>query len=260
MSDMNYQLDRNIKDIIDEFSEVGDILEKAGIACTTCGVGTCKLRDIIEIHNITEEQERELLLKIREVIYPGQTGELPKIERKVKAEGELQYSPPIKGLVEEHVVIKGLLRLIPTIVEKLDVESDEDLIKEIVSFIKEYADKYHHAKEEDILFKCFDEDLDIIKVMLEDHDTGRNHVKKILSALEEKDVDTIKKHLVEYKELLDEHIKKEDEVLYPWLDRNLSDKQVGELFSKFSEVNIELKDISEKNKKFIEKLKLKCEG
>jgi len=31
------------------------------------------------------------------------------------------------------------------------------------------------------------------------------------------------------------HIRKEDEILYPWMDRNLSTAQVGALFSKFAE-------------------------
>ena len=32
-----------------------------------------------------------------------------------------------------------------------------------------------------------------------------------------------------------EHIKKENEVLYPWIERGLSTTQVGELFAKFNE-------------------------
>jgi hemerythrin-like domain-containing protein len=40
-----------------------------------------------------------------------------------------------------------------------------------------------------------------------------------------------------YRELLTEHIRKEDEILYPWMDRELSVKQVGELFSKFNEAD-----------------------
>jgi len=34
-----------------------------------------------------------------------------------------------------------------------------------VDFIRSYADKYHHAREEEILFKYFDEDMAILKVM-----------------------------------------------------------------------------------------------
>ena len=44
-------------------------------------------------------------------------------------------------------------------------------------------------------------------------------------------------HLRAYGALLTEHIRKEDEVLYPWMDRELSTAQVGELFSRFAAVN-----------------------
>jgi hemerythrin-like domain-containing protein len=45
-----------------------------------------------------------------------------------------------------------------------------------------------------------------------------------------------------HRELLLEHIKKEDEILYPWIDRGLSDAQVGRLFSRFSEIDREFAD------------------
>ena len=41
-----------------------------------------------------------------------------------------------------------------------------------------------------------------------------------------------KTHLHGYRDLLTQHIKKEDEILYPWIDRQLSDQQVGELFQR----------------------------
>ncbi len=56
-------------------------------------------------------------------------------------------------------VIKRLLALIPQIVTKFDISSskDKNLVRNCADFIRSYADKYHHAKEEDILFKYFDE-------------------------------------------------------------------------------------------------------
>ena len=32
---------------------------------------------------------------------------------------------------------------------------DEEFFKKVIDFIKDYADKFHHAKEEEILFKEF---------------------------------------------------------------------------------------------------------
>ena len=82
--------------------------------------------------------------------------------------------------------------------------------------------------------------------MHENHESARNHVKEILSGLEKKKESSVKKHLLEYRDLLTEHIKKEDEILYPWMDRNLGDKQVGELFSRFYDVDGEFPDAFKK--------------
>jgi hemerythrin-like domain-containing protein len=162
----------------------------------------------------------------------------------------------MKKLVDEHVLIKRWVALIPEVINNLDVESEEgrQLLSDGVDFIRSYADKYHHAKEEEILFKYFDEDLDILKVMHEDHERGRSHVRAILEALERKDKATIAEHLNAYRELLKEHIKKEDEILYPWMDRNLSDTQIGELFSEFNTTDEQIGYSPDKYEVFINHL------
>ncbi len=258
---METYLNTPIKEVITKFSGVGKILEEYEIGCVPCNVGSCLLKDIIEIHNLPEEEEQAVMVRILKEIYPDSKIEAPKIERKGKTRTkELMYSPPIKKLVDEHVLIKRWMALIPQVVENLDVESagGKQLILDGVDFIKSYADKFHHAKEEDILFKYFDENLDIIQAMLKDHATGRGHVKGIVEAVEKKDEKKVTEHLNAYRELLTEHIKKEDEILYPWMDRNFSVKQVGELFSKFNEVDeISGNGVTVRCKKFVTKLEEK---
>lgn len=251
---METYLDKGIKDIITQFPEIGDILNAYNIGCAPCNVGTCLLKDIVEVHNLSYEQERDLMSRIAGVIYPGQAVEIPKIERKISpTAGEIKYSPPMKKLVDEHVVIKKLLALIPLIVEDLNVTREEDkrLIHGCVDFIRSYADRYHHAKEEDILFKKFGDDLEIIKAMLEEHQIGRGHVKAALEALDGGDSQAVGEHLSAYRELLTEHIRKEDEILYPWMDRNLSMTQIGDLFNRFSETDRQFTDTSRKYEGFI---------
>jgi hemerythrin-like domain-containing protein len=237
---MESYLNTSIKEVITKFPKVGKILEEYQIGCVPCNVGSCLLKDVVEIHNLSEEEERELMAKISREIYPGQRIEIPRTERKGKVRLKaLTYSPPMKKLVDEHVLIKRWIAVIPQVLDKFDVNSDEDrqIIIEGVNFIRSYADRFHHAKEEDILFKYFDENSDILKTMLDDHVEGRSHAKAILEALEKKDRQGIVEHLMAYRDLLTEHIKKEDEILYPWMDRGLSVKQVGELHSKFAEAD-----------------------
>ena len=234
---MEKYLNMPIKEIITKFPKVADILNEYKIGCAPCNVGSCLLKDVVEVHNLSAESEEELMVKIAGIIYPGESVNIPRLKRVIKPKSDkLNYSPPIKKLVDEHALIKRWIALIPDVIEGLDLSSprDRQIISDGVDFIRSYADKYHHAKEEEILFKYFDENLDIVKTMLEDHTTGRNHVKAIVEALERKDKKAIVEHLAGYKDLLTEHVKREDEILYPWMDRSFSVSQVGELFDKFN--------------------------
>ncbi len=237
---MEGYLNEGIKTIIDQFPEVGNILDEYGIGCAPCNVGTCLLKDIVEIHSLPADKEQEMMSKISNVIYPDREIEPHEIKGEKEAvKKEIVYSPPMKRLVDEHVLIKRWVVLIPEVLKDLDIESENgiQLILDGVDFIRSYADRYHHGKEEDILFKYFDEDLEILQVMHEDHERARAHVMEILDAVDRKDRDAISENLNKYGEILNEHIKKEDEILYPWMDRNLTVSQVGELFSKFNEAD-----------------------
>jgi len=248
---------KGIKEIITMFPPVEKILNDYEIGCVPCNVGTCLLKDIVEIHGLSQQDEENLLRAVAGVIYPGQVVALPKSIRKDTAQsGERKFSPPMKRLVDEHVLIKRLLALVPQIAARLDLAltQHQQLVGDCVDFIRNYADKFHHAKEEDILFKCFDENLDIIQVMLTDHINGRNHVKGMLEGVEAGDKQKVIRHLDQYAALLTEHIKKEDEILYPWMDRNLDDRRIGQLFSQFCETDREFGDAPLKYEKFITNL------
>ena len=257
---MEEYLNKSIKAIINQFPEVADILNEYNIGCAPCNVGSCLLKDIVEIHNLPAEEEQELMVRIVKVIYPGREVKIPEVKRKREARPkEISYSPPMKRLVNEHVLIKRLIALIPEVIDNLDVVSEEgrQIIIDSVDFIRSYADKYHHAKEEEILFKYFDENLDIIKAIYEDHENARAHVRAMLEDLGKKDKEAVSEHLNAYQELLTEHIKKEDEILYPWMDRSFSITQIGELFSKFNRKDEELSDTPKKYEGFINKLEEK---
>lgn len=237
---MEKHLNTPIKEIIARCPRIGEILNEYRIGCVPCSVGSCLLKDIVSIHNLSAEDEAELMCRIEKEIYPEREVKKAKIKARPKPTvKELKYSPPVKRLVDEHASIKKLIALIPQVIEliKEGAQVDKELVLDCIYFIRNYADKFHHAKEEDILFDYTDRETDIIKTMLLDHTTARNHVKVILEAKETGNKAAIIEHLNGYKELLTEHIKKEDEILYPWIDRGLSTKQVGELFGKFNEVD-----------------------
>lgn len=254
---MEKSLRTPIKEIIAVHPAVGDILEEYGIGCVPCSVGTCLLADIVEIHNLSPKEEGELMARIAAVVFPGQPVALPP-PRQDRAAGPrvIAYSPPMKALVGEHATIKRFLALVPAIVERFDPASEADRRRMLdgVDFIRSYADRFHHAKEEDILFACFDPGLDILKAMHEDHERGRAHVRGVVEALERRDREGVAAHLAGYAGVLSEHIKKEDEILYPWMDRNLSVRQVGELFSRFLAVDERFSEERKKYESFVGRL------
>jgi len=254
---MEPYLNRSIKEVIKDFPPLEKILDEYGIGCGPCAVGLCLLKDIVSIHNLPADQEQEMMGRISQVIQPGQKVRIPRVERKPEAKPkEFKYSPPMKKLVDEHVLIKKWLALIPEVLPRLDLKSEDDrqLVRDGVDFIRSYADKFHHAKEEDILFKYFDDNLDMVKVMCEDHKTARNHVKAIVEGLEVQDRQTVVHHLSAYRDLLSQHIKREDEIMFPWMDKQLSISQVGEMFSKFLDVEAQMDSYPQKYADFISRL------
>ena len=229
-----------VKELIGRHPAAGLILDAFGIGCVPCSVGTCLLGDIVEIHGLSPEDESALLSRIAAVVSPGRVVESPETgagRRRSTSRGN--RSPAVKRLVDEHTLIKRFIAIVPDLIERLDVESarGRQMIVDGVDFVRTFADRCHHAKEEEILFSFLDPDLDILKAMLDDHRRGRARVKDLLDALERRDRDGAAASLAGYATILTDHIRKEDDILYPWVDRILSTHQIGEIYARFDEAD-----------------------
>jgi hemerythrin-like domain-containing protein len=250
MIKMEKYLNMSINSVITEFPEVGKLLDDYGIGCVTCNIGTCLLNDVLKIHYLPKDEEIEVMQGIKEIITSG--GKAPTSIKRKKESVAISYAPPIKKLVEEHDRIKRLLSMVPFICDSMEKSSEinRKLIDKAVFYIRNYADQFHHAKEEDILFKYTDEEQEIIKVMYQEHDYGRNYIREALEGVEEGNISKITSNLRNYMELLFNHIKKEDEILYPWIEKAMTKGQLEELERLFSETD----------KKFDEDFELEFEG
>lgn len=136
------------------------------------------------------------------------------------------------ALVNEHRLILRMIALLERNA-KLTAEgsySNWQFYLDGVDFIRNYADKYHHAKEEDVLFEALitngmPRENSPIAAMLMEHDQGRAYVAAMETAARaalagETDARTvISENALAYAELLREHISKEDEILYPLAER-----------------------------------------
>ena len=99
-------------------------------------------------------------------------------------------------------------------------------------FIRDYADRFHHAKEENVLFTALvkngmPEKQSPIEAMLMEHDAGRAHVRGLEDAARriltgnESEIPALLEHARDYAQLLRGHIDKEDTILYPLAERVL---------------------------------------
>lgn len=106
---------------------------------------------------------------------------------------------------------------------------DKKFFEDAIDFIRNYADKFHHAKEEDILFKELNKDsvemhCNPTEQMLFEHEIGRGHVKTMENGVKNGDKEEIIEGARGYAELLTEHIYKEDNILYPMAEESLDEK------------------------------------
>ena len=142
-------------------------------------------------------------------------------------------------LVKEHKNIVSfteyLRKICCDVIDGADVDVQE--FRECVDFARAYADKHHHGKEEQILFKIMLEKLSPVAEklvrngMLVEHDFGRYHIGELENALlKYAETPTTKgkldiiTHAAGYVDLLQRHIEKEDNVCYPFALRSLPEE------------------------------------
>lgn len=149
----------------------------------------------------------------------------------------------IELMVDEHKNIKRMLAVIRKycirILNGENVKYD-DFFK-IIDFVRNYADKHHHGKEELLLFNRMMEELGptaeklVRHGMNVEHDLGRLHVQELEAAVKrvldgdmEARLDVIA-NAISYTHLLYRHIDKEDEVVYKYAQNNLHEETLNRL-------------------------------
>jgi hemerythrin-like domain-containing protein len=109
---------------------------------------------------------------------------------------------------------------------------DADTFRQAIDFIRNYADGWHHAKEEAHLFPALEaagmpSEGGPVGVMLHEHDVGRSFVRSMADNVKEAaEADgpartTMLQNAESYADLLEAHIQKEDGILFNMADRLL---------------------------------------
>jgi len=174
----------------------------------------------------------------------------------------MQRKNPTEILKEEHEIIKRNLNVLEIACQKIERNEKVslDLFKKSVDFIKNFADKCHHAKEEKCLFPVLEKfgiskEGGPIGVMLAEHDMGRNFVKGIVDGINKNNKKTIVENSLGYVQLLRDHIEKENNILFTMADNILTKNDSKGILEKFEEVEKKMgKGVHEKYKKLIDEL------
>lgn len=165
----------------------------------------------------------------------------------------MRKNNPIEKMLEEHDRISECGKIIHKI-EKLwesDVDRYENILTGLVIFFREYADTYHHRKEEDVLFPAIKNHPDFILSELVDefeehHESFRNYLSEITNALNDRDYERSYLELRNYLEDLLDHIGAENDELFIIAETLLNDEELEMIFFRFQDIDMEVGEIRKK--------------
>lgn len=152
-----------------------------------------------------------------------------------------------QDLEYDHVYILRLIDVMEQMI--MNFSTDIGHLESVVYLIRNYADGFHHAKEENLLFplmvtKGFSNDQSPVSVMLHDHEEGRNFVKSMSDGIDKfkegdsSELPEVYRNMQSYIDLIRAHIEKENNVLFKMADRVLSTTEQAELLNEFSVVKM----------------------
>ncbi|MGE5495413.1 MAG: hemerythrin domain-containing protein [Burkholderiales bacterium] len=147
-----------------------------------------------------------------------------------------------QDLKKEHEAILYVLQILDKMMESDNLKAESLLryYSEVVDFLKIFADKCHHGKEENYLFKeLVDKGIPNeggpVGVMLQEHALGREYIAQMSRSLGEKNIDGFNSATAKYRDLLRSHIDKENNVLFVMADSVLDEQAQSIMFEKFEQ-------------------------
>lgn len=167
-------------------------------------------------------------------------------------------------LMIEHRLIERMIGIIKHALSQIEKKAQVDpvFVDTTVDFIRTYADRTHHGKEEDILFrdmkkrKLSGEDDRLMHELIDEHILGRTTTKKLVEANhryrngDPSALPEIASHLSLLADFYPKHIEKEDKVFFPAARKYFSDKEDQAMLDEFWE--FDRKMIHEKYRSVVE--------
>jgi len=152
-------------------------------------------------------------------------------------------SKAIADLMNEHEAILSAIQILERMIAGMEKTPSVDTkdMHEFIGFLKEFADKCHHGKEEGLLFPALiqaglPETGGPIGVMLADHAQGRQLIRNMEASLSPQvDRVMLAQAAGAYAILLRNHIQKENMMLFPKTEKMLTEAQLEQLYEGFEE-------------------------
>ena len=176
-------------------------------------------------------------------------------------------NPAIAMLTHEHEVIMKVVNALGTMANELAHGKAVDAtgLREAVRFMREFADKCHHAKEENILFPEMakhgvPEAGCPLAALLREHSQGRQLVTALAEGTEAyarqepQAADALMTVISNIGHLYSSHIWKEDNMVFPMVDRLFSAADISRLAERFEQAEAELGEEHEIFERFAESL------
>ncbi|MCF8257721.1 MAG: hemerythrin domain-containing protein [Flavobacteriales bacterium] len=154
---------------------------------------------------------------------------------------------PIATMLQEHEVICRATDLVETMKGTWndDPEGYAARARALIHFFRQYADGYHHRKEEDVLFPAIKAHPDfVLQEMVDEfeqhHVDFRAYAANALSALDAGDHAIAHKHLTAYVSDLLDHIAAENDELFVLAENLLDEEALETLYFRFKDIDREL--------------------
>jgi len=170
-------------------------------------------------------------------------------------------------LMIEHRLIEKMLKLVNKVLIKIEKQETVDpvFVDTVVDFIRTYADRTHHGKEEDILFRELEkkdmsnDNRRLMKELIEEHIFGRKITRELIEANaryrrgENSALPVISAKLSTLVDFYPKHIEKEDKVFFPASRAYLSEEEEQAMIKEFWE--FDRKMIHEKYETLVQELR-----
>ena len=154
---------------------------------------------------------------------------------------------PIQTMLDEHEIICKAEKIVESINNSWETDPDKytETVKTLIVFFREYADGYHHRKEEEVLFPAINDQPEfVLQEIIEEfemhHEDFRDYTSTIEEALEQGDFKRSYYELNSYLQDLLDHIGAENDELFVLAEALIDVEDLETIFFKFKDIDMEL--------------------